>query len=171
VRYLAKSLGEYEGERVSVAPRASHSSSRARYHKLSDCEEPRGTAEFLSQFTEGTYRHWLTSNDIDKRMEDYRYDMENLTKEVKKATSKKGLAEKTALIVDRLSQLEMVEWALLERGAKTFTELHLDIETYPSPPEYHLIEEKLPSADYKLEFGFTGVKDLTVDRKDAYFEL
>jgi len=170
VRDLAKSLRKYEGERVWVTPRGPRFRGIERYRKLSDCEEPRGTAEFLSQFPKGTYRHWLVSNDIDKRMEDYKYDIENLKKEIEKAASQKGLAEKKTAIANLLSQLERVERALLDRNAKTFAELHPEVKLN-SGPEYPRTEDEVPSANYNLEFGFVGVKDLTVERKNAYFEL
>ncbi|KAI0394719.1 ankyrin repeat protein [Xylariaceae sp. FL0594] len=171
VRDTLKSLREYDGEEVSVVPRSGRKYGGARYHKLSDCQEPRGTAEFLSQFPEGTYRHWFVSNDIDRRVKDYRHDLKKLTEEVEKTSARKGVAEKKAAIADLITQLEKVEKALLERSAKTFAELHPNFKSDKQSNWDGGKDDELPSAEYKKEFGFTGLKDLTEERKAAYIEL
>ncbi|KAI3331654.1 ankyrin repeat protein [Xylariaceae sp. AK1471] len=169
VRKLASELRKYKVESVAVDSHITYGTFGNRNSRLlSTFEEPRGTTKFLSQFKKGTYKHWLVSTDIEKEMAAYN-DSEKLRKEKKKAASVEGLTEKKEAIQDAISQLEKVEAALLEKGAKTFKELHPNIELM-SQPEVAQYEDT-PKADYSLELGFRGVKDLTIDRKYAYFHL
>ncbi|KAI1433298.1 ankyrin repeat protein [Xylaria sp. CBS 124048] len=130
--------------------------------------EPRGTAEFLSQFPGGTYRHWIISADIDEKMEHYqRASSANANKPNGLDPSLKGSTEKMEAIRDAISQLEIVENALLEKGAKTFAELYHK-DSLPQPQN-----QPISQADrsYTFELGFPDVRDLTLDRKEGYVEL
>jgi hypothetical protein len=175
VRKFARELRKYKGEEVSDAVE-----SHLRYltfgqrnkrskRRLDGPKEPRGTTKFLSQYSKGTYQHWLVSADIEKTMEAYRKDYESFKKEEKRINSLNGLSEKKEAIQDALSQLERVEVALLEKGAKTFKELYPNIETMSQSQDFD--NEDTDDTDYNLDFGFGGVKDLTSCRKDAYFRL
>ncbi|KAI1826431.1 ankyrin repeat protein [Xylaria intraflava] len=159
VRRLLSSLHSYNGEPVTVT-------SYNLFGRVSALEEPRGTAEFLSHFPEGTYQAWLVSADIHATMEVYRKSLEKVNKEKERVASLKGLAEKKDAIMDAISQLEIVESALLERGAKTFKQLHPEIET----PRPQVEQTATNGVDYTLERSF-NVKDLTLARKEGYLEL
>ncbi|KAI0521370.1 ankyrin repeat protein [Xylaria bambusicola] len=173
VRHLLKELRKYNGE--PVTPRLRMNSfgfnNLRGGRSTTSCapEAPSGTEEFLSRFSEGTYQHWLVSNDIKRKMEDYKHDLEAVAKEKKRIASLKGLVEKKEAIQNLISQLEKVEAALVEKRAKTFKELHPKIECMenPQPDEY----EDTSRGDYSLKFSFTGVKDLTSTRETAYIEL
>lgn len=92
-----------------------------------------------------------------------------IEREEKRIASLKGLAEKKDAIQDVISQLEKVESALLEKGAKTFKELYPDIE-FVSPAQDDM-NAKQAQIDYSLSFTFKGVSDLTSNRNDAYLKL
>ncbi|KAI1176036.1 ankyrin repeat protein [Nemania sp. FL0916] len=153
VRQLISHLRAYKGEPVN-RPLA---------------KEPRGTTEFLSQFAEGTYQHWLLSNKIDEKIEGYKRGLEHHKKEQERVASLEGLTQKREAIQDLLSQLEEVEKALLEKGAKTFAELYPKNEAKPLNQGHH--HNNTSEEDYNALLGFAGVKDLTSERKNAYTKL
>lgn len=172
VRNLAYSLSKYKGEPLGVdSPTMARYglTHRRRNNSYSIPKEPRETTKFLSQFSKGTYQHWLTSADIDEKMEEYRSNLDKVKKDEEKLIASKGLAEKNEAIREAITQLEKVEAALLKKGAKTFRDLHPTIEAMAKSDDIGTGD--IFDADYNLEFGFSGVKDLTNDRKEAYLHL
>ncbi|KAH9998078.1 ankyrin repeat protein [Xylariaceae sp. FL0662B] len=130
---------------------------------------PHGTAEFLENFHEGTYQHWLVSTDIAKRFDTYKTDLEYYEKQKIDKGSLRGVAAKREAIKDLISQLEKVEKALEDRGAKTFKQQHPDVRA-PHEPSNRLPNQ--PSASsYSLDFKFNNVTDITEARKCAYIKL
>ncbi|RYC64850.1 hypothetical protein CHU98_g1360 [Xylaria longipes] len=168
VRNLARELRKYKGEPVPVKSQ-NNLFGYGNSNQLSTTEEPRKATKFLSQFPTGTYKHWLVSVDIEAKIEGHKKNLETLKKEEKRIASLKGLAEKKEAIQDVISQLEKVENALLEKGAKTFKELYPEIEFMPQSQDDG--NEKQLQTDYSLSFTFKGVKDLTSNRNDAYLQL
>ncbi|GAP82928.2 putative ankyrin repeat protein [Rosellinia necatrix] len=155
VRKILKELYSYDGDSEKT--------------RSSIIQEPIGTAEFLSQHQKGTYQHWFVSRDIEEQMNRYKQNLENAKKKEKKVTSRKGLAEKKEAIEDLISQLEKVEKALLEKGAKTFEELYPHFEPTKRSQDYG--REYDSTIEYSIGFGFKGLKDLTSVRHDAYLQL
>ncbi|KAI1288909.1 ankyrin repeat protein [Xylaria venustula] len=132
-------------------------------------EEPRGAAEFLSRFPEGTYHHWLVSSDIDRKKKQAKKAFDILKKEEKRVASLQGRDEKKEAIQDVISQLKKVQAALLEKGAKTFKEKYPDIET---PQQFNGNKVPgMPQVDYSFNVSFMGIKDLTPVRQIAYMRL
>ncbi|KAI1426426.1 ankyrin repeat protein [Xylaria sp. FL1777] len=168
VRDRLSELRKYDGERASTRFRSNFFERRTSHH-LSVAEEPRGATEFLARFMEGTYQHWLVSSDIEKKTKDHRDDLESLNAEEKRIASVSGLVEKKATIQGLISQLEKVELALLEKGAKTFKEAYPEIESMTWNQEKE--EENTSPIDYSLQFSFRGVEDLTLDRESGYVKL
>ncbi|KAI1275981.1 ankyrin repeat protein [Xylaria sp. FL0933] len=138
-------------------------------HYMSVKEEPRGTKEFLSRFQKGTYQHWLVSSDIEQKRKEHKKYLKSIEEEKKRVSSLRGLEEKEEAIQDAILQLEEVETALLEKGAKTFKELYPKIETMTRNQGNQ--DEDTPQSEYSFVFSFKGVKDLTSDREDAYIKL
>ncbi|KAI0970115.1 ankyrin repeat protein [Xylaria arbuscula] len=132
-------------------------------------EEPRGAAEFLSQFSEGTYQHWLVSSDIDRKKREEKKKMDFFKKEEERVASLRGRDAKREAIQDVVSQLEKVEAALLEKGAKTFKEKYPNTETPQQSNENEV--KSTPQFDYSFKLSFIGIKDLTPDREIAYTRL
>ncbi|KAI1364570.1 ankyrin repeat protein [Xylaria arbuscula] len=168
VRTSLKELRKYDGEPAGAVLRT-RSHRRSAYTPSSVPEAPRGTEEFLSKFSEGTYQHWLVSNDIEKKMEDYKYDLKKLEEEKERVASIQGMAEKKEAIQSMISQLEKVEAALVEKGAKTFKELYPKIEAMPRTEKEE--DEEESQTEYSFKFSFRGVKDLTSERENAYIKL
>ncbi|KAI0478003.1 ankyrin repeat protein [Xylaria cf. heliscus] len=168
VRKLARELRKYDGELALVKPhinRFGHGNSNL----LFTAEGPRGATEFASQFLTGTYKHWLVSADIETKTMHHKNHLRMAKEEEERNASLKGLTEKKEAIQDIILQLEKVESALLEKGAKTFEELYPDIECMPQSQDNN--NEKQPETDYSMTFTFNGVKDLTSSRNDAYLQL
>ncbi|KAI1318143.1 ankyrin repeat protein [Xylariaceae sp. FL0255] len=128
--------------------------------------EPRGAADFLSQFTEGTYQHWLVSADIADRQQAHKEVCKEIEEEEKKLSSE-GLVAKKEAIEELISQFSRVEKALLAKDAKTFQELHPSIDARKDPQP----EPQSQRSEYKLEFTFRNITDLTDSRKLAYIQL
>ncbi|KAI0404447.1 ankyrin repeat protein [Xylaria palmicola] len=168
VRETIRELRKYDGERVSINSWTPFLGS-VTYNELSDIKEPRGTTEFLSQFESGTYKHWRVSASIENEIRSYKRSLEEFKKEEKKVASLEGRAEKLQAIKDLISQLERVEGALLEKGAKTFQELYPHIQTATRSKDEE--NAKTNQDNYSLKFSFTKIKDLTSDRIDKYLEL
>ncbi|KAJ8118133.1 hypothetical protein ONZ43_g4053 [Nemania bipapillata] len=114
-------------------------------------------------------QHWLLSVRFEEKIGCYKRNLENIKKEEERIASLEGLAEKKEAIQDIISQLEKVEQALLEKGAKTFKELYPNIEAMPQHEEHSI--ENASEDDYNLLLDFKGMKDLTSDRRDAYLRL
>ncbi|KAI1126228.1 ankyrin repeat protein [Nemania abortiva] len=169
VRSLLSELRKYSRE-PATARSGARRVGRSNYDQSSTVMEPFGTAEFLSLFTKGTYQYWLVSNRLDEKVQAYKRSLENLKKEEERAASLIGLPEKREAIQDSISQLEIVETALLERGARTFKQLYPFIETMPQHQDDHT-EIIAVTEDYNLLLDFKGVKDLTSDRRNAYLQL
>ncbi|TRX88447.1 hypothetical protein FHL15_010637 [Xylaria flabelliformis] len=168
VRKLIRGLRKYEGEPV---PRRSQNNlfGHGNSNQLSNTEELHGATEFVSQFATNTYKHWLVSADIKAKTERHKKNLEALKKEEERISSLSGLDEKKEAIQDIILQLEKVEKALLEKGAKTFEELYPDIKFTPQAP--YGSNEKEPDTGYSWQFTFNIVKDLTPNRNDAYLRL
>jgi hypothetical protein len=86
----------------------------------------------------------------------------------KKRLDKSESKEKVEAIAEIVSQLEEVEKALLEKGAKTFKELYPDIETPPGPVTSD--EDGGDQKAYDFTFNITGTKDVTAPRQLMYLE-
>ncbi|RYP91396.1 hypothetical protein DL770_002441 [Monosporascus sp. CRB-9-2] len=165
---LAK-LREYKGEKTPFdSPRPNygyHGSIRKTY--LEPPKGPLGTCQFLEKFREGNYQHWLVSTDIEDKVGAYEKELDRFEKQKKKIEQSKGLRKKKEAIRDAICQLEEVEKALKAKGAKTFKELHPEIEGPPATTD----DADKPAAPYDFDFIFKGANDITNKRRAAYIEL
>ncbi|KAI1269144.1 ankyrin repeat protein [Xylariaceae sp. FL1019] len=162
VQRLLEKLRDYTGQKGPAV----HDGHRQIKHRPS---EPRGVNEFLSQFKEGTYQHWVASIDARDTVKHYEEELAKYEEQERKVAALKGRKEKLDAIEDTISQLEKVEKELLSRGGKTFKQLHPDIEAPEQTQKPTKAEESQP--DYAFEFGFHGVTNITSARKQAYIEL
>lgn len=92
-----------------------------------------------------------------------------MKKEEERIASLKGLTEKQDAINDLIEQLEKVEAALVEKGAKTFKELYPEIESMMEGQASK--NDDTAENDYSFNFSFKGVNSLTSDRQEAYLQL
>lgn len=142
--------------------------------KLQDTKLPKGMDEYLTNYKEGTFQHWMISRDIEKKRQEVAKANEANDKETAKFASTPGIQEKEEAILEAIGTLENIEKILLGKGAKTFKELY---------PEEHknLTKNNRGSTDnaggdgeeesYAYKFKFNNVTDVTKVREAVYLDL
>jgi len=139
-----------------------------------------GLDEHLDQFMEGSYQHWMVKKDVERQKTSHEQQMENYEKDACKVRVKnlKGIAEKKEAIKEAIEGLEEVERDLVERGAKTFAQLHPQIKD----KRWHNANDSIDSdasddnkpveeKKYEYTFVFNHTRDVTDVRKAAYIQL
>lgn len=137
---------------------------------------PDGIDTYLEKFQEGTYQHWVISDDIRDKMEDHQRKIKKYEEEEEKSRPTPGLLEKDEAIKKAIATLEKIEAALLAKGAKTFTEIYPDYKPdYSGSNNYtyrlHNSEDPVTKSVYEYFFTFQEVTDVTKARQTAYLEL
>ncbi|KAL0936521.1 ankyrin repeat protein [Colletotrichum truncatum] len=132
---------------------------------------PVGMDNYLQKYEDGTYQHWMVSEDIKLQKSTYESKKKDQEEKKKKNAELKGAPEKLAAIKEVIAALEEVEKSILSKGGKTFQELYPDIK----PPENYSRsttppEEKKP-VPYEHIISFRGVTDVTETSKAAYLDL
>ena len=85
-------------------------------------------AEYLSPFQSDTYAFWSASKQLQDAKDQYKNDLKAYRRELKKQKDRTGVVEKQVSINQLVEEFELLEAALLERGAKRFYELHPEVE-------------------------------------------
>ena len=140
---------------------------------------PEGLDTYLERFETGSYKHWVVSNSIREERKTFRKSMKDYNKKMLEAEAKDspGVAEKLEAIQEIIAKLEEIERSLLEKGAKTFEELHPEYRQTPSGNPLVYTSNQLPTtvsekkAPYEYVFSFQKANDVTKARRDAYIEL
>ncbi len=136
---------------------------------------PERMGEYLEQFQNGTYRHWLVSNDIKSRHEVYENAMKTYTAKFQRFSGLKGVSEKKEAILEAIRQMERVERLVVEKGGKTFKDLHPDfsvaVNNTFNQPGYNNPNKGPLDKTYSLNIEFQNTTDVTDGRKTAYVEL
>lgn len=155
VRNQLKHLREYKGEKTS----------------LKKPSLPGGIDDFLRTYEEGTYQHWMFSQNIEYRKASYERNLQRYEEEKKKYAEIKGVSEKMEVIKDVIATLEKVEKTIIDKGGKTFEELYPDMKAPEgnSSNRASSPEERLNLYDYNI--SFSGVTDVTETRRAAYLEM
>jgi ankyrin repeat protein len=113
VKKKVKQLREWKHEK----------SKRSAPHPLKD------DSEYLGEFSEGSYQHWSATQQLELAKRTYNREWESYVRHVQSfADEDNGLEEKQAAIYDKLDQFRRLETLLEEKSAKTFKELHPEIE-------------------------------------------
>ena len=123
---------------------------------------------YLRKIKPGTYKYWTASKKLTRAKK--RYEDELKTYNEKKEQVPKGLEEKKDAVKEALSGFTALETALLERGAKTFKELHPNVgsqDMSQDAPYRHYRDIKKP---FEMSFQFrTG--ELHDELRERYFQL
>lgn len=151
--------------------------------KLSD-EEDSGTSlpkpklalgmdEYLAKLTPGSYVHTFVSDDISKKKKEFKSNLKNYEASLKKEEARGGATEKKEAINAAISELKVIEKAMVQAGAKTFAELYPDIETSKerNQDRYNRRAEKREDEVYKYQINFNNDHKMTDSRRDGYIEL
>jgi hypothetical protein len=126
-------------------------------------------AEFLRTLKPGTWQHWVVSRDIHSIRKAHTQAMKQHKTLMKKFSLKRGVEEKKAAIAEAIEILQKIEGILLEKGAKSFDDLHPDFKNKDSTS--NSINNKPDYTRYSYSFSFNGVTDVTAARHDAYVKL
>ncbi|KAI1660959.1 ankyrin [Daldinia decipiens] len=131
--------------------------------------EPFGIEEFLANFSEGTYQHWVVSMDATEKIERHKSDLKFFETQKENSANLQDVTEILDVLEDAISQLESLEKVLEAKGAKTFKELYPDAPE-PLPRATYTYPTQEPTA-YALEFNLINAPDVTEARKAAYIKL
>ena len=114
---------------------------------------------YLDGFDRGTYQYWYATKELESAK--YRYkrewdNYENLRSRI--SHDETGLEEKQAAVQDKLDQFMRLQAVLHARSAKSFKQLHPEVEQLeqPSHTPYHgrYDHAQRRSEPFKLEFKF-----------------
>jgi ankyrin repeat protein len=116
---------------------------------------------YLSSIPEGTYQHWYAVKQIENAKTRYESEFADHAKRLSKiAHDEVGLDEKQAAIYDKLDQFRKLQSILLANSAKTFKELHPEVEDVKEIDyrmnNYFSFQRAKPEA-FKLTFGLNVV--------------
>jgi hypothetical protein len=137
-------------------------------------ELPEGIDSFLDNFEEGTYQHWVVSQDIERIRGSYQINLRGYEKQKAAHESASGEKEKASAIEKATKKVETVYKALLAKGAKTMSEIDPRPQDkgqgsgIPNPYHRALIQKK---ETYNYTFSFRNVNDVTEARREAYIKL
>ncbi|KAH8717239.1 Uncharacterized protein HC256_001939 [Beauveria bassiana] len=132
-----------------------------------------GMDEYLAKLAPGSYLHTLVSYDIDKKRKDFEASLKHYEEQRKRADAKGGAEEKQDAIDSAISELNMIEKALVDAGAKTFAELYPDVETATenNKNRYYGTIEKEEYPVYKFDLWFVDDRNMTDNRRQGYIDL
>lgn len=85
-------------------------------------------SEYLLDFEEGTFAHFAAKRQVENAREAYEQELERYEEEKKRETDRTGVKEKQQALDSLISEFEQLEAMMVARGAKTFYELHPDIQ-------------------------------------------
>jgi ankyrin repeat protein len=87
-------------------------------------------SEYLGDHPIGTYQFWSATQQLELAKSTYDHEWKSYVEQVQRIANDEevGLEEKQAAIYDRLDQFRKLETLLEKRSAKTFKELHPEIE-------------------------------------------
>ncbi|KAL3464857.1 hypothetical protein BJX64DRAFT_286043 [Aspergillus heterothallicus] len=111
VRERLNALRGYKGESIGSAPL--------------DRLDPEDNV-YLSGFKPGTYQRWGAEGILAEERDEVESQQEEYRNAVESAGTREGLEEEKAAIRELVQAFEKLEANLVERGAKTFRELHPD---------------------------------------------
>ena len=96
------------------------------------CEPPhplKEDSEYLSKYPEGSYQLWSATRQLEEAKSRFNREWERHVQNVQHhANEENGLQEKSAAIYDKLDQFRKLETLLEKLSAKTFKELHPEVE-------------------------------------------
>ncbi|KAK4999248.1 hypothetical protein LTR66_001674 [Elasticomyces elasticus] len=129
-----------------------------------------GDEAYLATYKKGTYAHWTACKLLQHAKKEYENRLEQYNSQIKAAEARRGLAKKKHEVDATVRAYEELEKHLIERGAKSFTELNPDIKDLT---ELHRYKDSVNSRNpkpFEVEWSFR-VPGLTDERHAAYIEL
>jgi hypothetical protein len=128
-------------------------------------------SHYLGDLKKGTYKYFVAMTDLKFARESYEAKLKLHQKKVKKANEAQlGLQSKRSAINSLISDFEQIEQELLKKGAKTFKELHPDIEDPTNPRAPYQPHQSPKPKPFEVKFSFK-LGELTDQLKELYIKL
>ncbi|CAA9958257.1 Ankyrin repeat protein [Pyrenophora teres f. maculata] len=131
---------------------------------------PKDDSEYLQDYDPESYAHWQLTVQISNAKKRYDQELESYNQWVASSKEPKGTEEKKAAIRSLLSEFEVLESQLLQRGAKTFKDIHPDITLQARPSYDYGGYEPEPPKPWNPMLSFQ-LPDLNDERRAAYVRL
>ncbi|OJJ66542.1 hypothetical protein ASPBRDRAFT_200862 [Aspergillus brasiliensis CBS 101740] len=155
VRDKIRALDNYRGEGLGVPPR--------QLVKPDHC---------LNGLQPDTYHRWTVERAVRRAKKQYEEGKKRYDSTVDANRKREGVKEKAFAARATLDAYKALESVLLEKGAKSFYELHPDFEDPSKKTETrsHSDSKSQEPEPFKVETNFC-VPDLTDEKKQRYFDL
>ncbi|KAJ5453087.1 hypothetical protein N7445_001270 [Penicillium cf. griseofulvum] len=125
---------------------------------------------YLSEFHSGSYK-LFAAKDLLRNVRKTNREIEADDKAESEKPDPPGLAEKKVVIAELIRDYENLEFILLQKGAKTWEELHPPQEVPVPVPAYVSTENNLPPPKpWEVTFNFK-VPAITDNARDGYLQL
>ena len=142
-------------------------------YKANEPEAPtplRDDSEYLSGFGQDTYAFWSAQKQLHSAKKSYKRDLEGYEGNLERSKDRTGVSEKQEAIDHMINDFEKLETALVERGAKTFKDLHPEVKE-PEKRDRHSYHRDSPEQKpFEIEIKFQ-LGDLTGDAQARYESL
>ncbi|ROV91315.1 hypothetical protein VSDG_07762 [Cytospora chrysosperma] len=130
-----------------------------------------GMDEFLGQFKKGTWQHAAVRIDAAKVKRENERKLKAYETEKARIASLEGVHEKQAEIDSVIARLEEVKRTIVNRGGKTFVELHPDVAKGSAGGWRNQWQPLKESPEFSYNFNFYPASDITERRREKYIEL
>jgi ankyrin repeat protein len=132
-------------------------------------------SEYLGDYPIGTYQFWSASEQLKLAKSTYDHEWKSYVREAQRiADEENGLEEKQAAIYDKLDQFRKLETLLEKRSAKTFKELHPEVEGREREARQQLAYGRYhlsPREPFEVEFDFITVAMPSDEVRERYVNL
>jgi hypothetical protein len=126
--------------------------------------------DYLSKYDEGSYRWFIAKEQVDVARRQDKRNADDHEERLKEHKERKGIEEKKHAVEALLKQFISLEKTLLDKGAKTFRELHPDTHDNELPGHHHSSHHSSPPKTLEIKFEFQ-VHDMTDETHDGYIRL
>lgn len=126
-------------------------------------------SHYIDGLEPDSYKYWVVATGFEEAKNRYESDLQSYKKLMKEKKEPAGTIEKQQAINNMIIAFEGLEKQLLNKGAKTFEQLHPTIKCEVNANTPYKYEAAKPKP-FEASFGF-AVGDLTDKKKDLYLEL
>ncbi|ROV99873.1 hypothetical protein VMCG_06284 [Cytospora schulzeri] len=131
-----------------------------------------GMDEVVGQYKEGTWQHFTVQVAAANTKRNNERKLEHYETEKARIAALEGVQEKQVEIDAAIATFEEVERTIVERGGKTFAELHPDFANRDTDNGRNRYQPSIESPEFSYEFDFYPASDITTQkRKEKYIEL
>ncbi|KAK4502688.1 hypothetical protein PRZ48_006114 [Zasmidium cellare] len=143
--------------------------------EVNDIDSPlalQDDSSYLVGLQEGTYSFWSAQKQLSAAKAQYKENLKNYQNQLEAANDQTGVAEKQAAIADLLKKFQQLETKMIENGAKTFKQLHPDVEE-PNNKYNHTYPRYKPSKPepFKVNFRFNRFSAISDEAHERYMKL